>query len=72
MHIVYAFIIIYLICVRCLETLKHSGKYIIHRSIMYCLVYHESKLFIVYMNIVCAFNIIDVMCEMHGNREALL
>ena len=34
---------------------------------MYCLVYHESKLFIVNMNIVCAFNIIDVMCEMHGN-----
>ena len=39
---------------------------------MYCLVYHESKLFIVYMNIVCAFNILDVMCDMHGNREALL
>ena len=28
---------------------------------MYCLIYYESKLFIVYMNIVCAFIIIDVI-----------
>ena len=62
MNIVYAFIIIDLICVRCLETLKHSGKYLIHRSIMYCFVYYESKLFIVYMIIVYAFIIIDVIC----------
>ena len=39
---------------------------------MYCLIYYESKLFIVYMNIVYAFIIIDIMCEMNGNREALL
>ena len=73
-NIVYAFIIIDLICLRCMETEKHYCKCIIHRSIMYCLIYYGTKLFIVYMNIVYAFIIIDViyMCEMHGNREALL
>ena len=30
-------------------------------SIMYCLIYYESKLFIVYLNIVYAFKIIDVI-----------
>ena len=40
---------------------------------MYCLIYYESELFILYMNIGYAFIIIiDLMCEMHGNREALL
>ena len=74
MHIVYAFIIIDLICFRCMETEKHYCKWIIHRSIMYCLIYYGTKLFLVYMNIVYACIIIDViyMCEMHGNREALL
>ena len=71
MNTVYAFIIIDLICVRCLETVKHSGKYLIHRSIMYCLVYYESKLFIVYMNIVYAFIIIDVICVRCMETEKL-
>ena len=63
MHIVYAFIIIDLIsCVRCMETDKHYCKCIIHRSIMYCLIYYGTKLFIVYMNIVYAFILIDLMC----------
>ena len=62
MNIVYAFIIIYLIWVRRMETEKHYCKYIIHRSIMYCLIYCESKLFILYMNIVYAFIIIDLIC----------
>ena len=62
MHIVYAFIIINLkSCVICMETDKHYCKYLIHRSIMYCLIYCESKL-------------IDliIMCKMHGNRKSLL
>ena len=29
---------------------------------MYCLIYGESKLFILYMNIVYAFIIIDLIC----------
>ena len=72
MNIGYAFIIIDLIYVRCMETEKHYCKFIIHRSIMYCLIYYESELFILYMNIGYAFIIINLMCEMHGNREALL
>ena len=37
---------------------------------MYCFIYGESKLFILYMNIVYAFIIIDLIytCEMPGNR----
>ena len=60
-NIVYAFIIIDLICLRCMETEKHYCKCIIHRSIMYCLIYYGTKLFIVYMKIVYAFIIIDVI-----------
>ena len=44
MNIVYAFIIIDVIWVRCLETDKNYCKYLIHRSIIYCLIYCESKL----------------------------
>ena len=62
MNIVYAFIIIDLICLRCTETDKHYCKCIIHRSIMYCLFYYGTKSFIVYMNTVYAFIIIDVIC----------
>ena len=57
MHIVYACIIIDLIsCVRCMETEKHYCKDLIHRSIMYCLIYYESKLCTLY-----AFIIIDLI-----------
>ena len=45
MNIGYAFIIIDLIsCVRCMDTEKHYCKYIIHRSMIYCPIYCESKL----------------------------
>ena len=44
MNIGYAFIIIDLICVRCMESEKLYCKYIIYRSIMYCLIYYETKL----------------------------
>ena len=37
---------------------------------MDCFIYYESTVFIVYTSVVCAFTIIDLMCEMHGNREA--
>ena len=60
-NIVYAFIIIDLICLRCMETEKHCCKCIIHRSIMYCLIYYGTKLIIVYMKIVYASIIIDVI-----------
>ena len=63
MNIVYAFIIIDLICERCMETEKHYCKYLIHRSIRHCLIYYESKSCILYMNIVYAFIIIDLICE---------
>ena len=43
-------------------TENHYWKYVIHRSIMYCFIYGESKLFILYMNIVYAFIIIDLIC----------
>ena len=42
-------------------TENHYWKYVIHRSIMYCFIYGESKLFILYMNIVYAFIIIDLI-----------
>ena len=53
MNIVYAFIIIDLIRVRCMETEKHYCKYLIHRNVMYCLIYYDCNLFIVYMNEHC-------------------
>ena len=56
-----------------MATERHYCKYIIHRSISHCLIYYGSKSCILYMNIVFAFIIIDlIMCEMHGNRKALL
>ena len=60
MNIVY--IIIDIICVRCMEQRIIIGHNVIHRSIMYCLIYGESKLFILYMNIVYAFIILDLIC----------
>ena len=53
-----------------METEKHQCKYLIRRSKMDCFIYYESTVFIVYTSVVCAFTIIDLMCEMHGNREA--
>ena len=38
MNIVYAFIIIDLIRVRCMKTEKHYCKYLIHGNVMYCLI----------------------------------
>ena len=38
---------------------------------MYCLVYYESNLFIVYMNIVYAFIIIDVICVRCMEKDKL-
>ena len=50
-----------------METEKHQCKYLIRRSIMDCFIY---SVFIVYTSVVYSFIIFDLMCEMHGNREA--
>ena len=46
-----------------METERHYCKYIIHKSIRHYLIYYESKSCILYMNIVYAFIIIDLICE---------
>ena len=63
MNIDYAFVIIDLICERCMETQKITVNILYTGVLRHCLIYYESKSCILYMNIVYAFVIIDLICD---------